>query len=141
MGHTFVYEACYSLLPVTGLGLAGADSKWHTSPVLVHWIGMTTLCDSLRLCFYFVYLHICVGVCVCVSTCMRACVHAGEFIIHACKFKYVGILEIVFMYVRICVHVYVCVCDLVKSFHSGMMARVRVDGTLLDNIDVSNGLR
>ena len=31
--------------------------------------------------------------------------------------------------------------DLVKSFHSGMRTRVRVDGTLLDDFDVSNGLR
>ena len=31
--------------------------------------------------------------------------------------------------------------DLVKSFHSGMKARVRVDGTLLDDFNVSNGLR
>jgi len=31
--------------------------------------------------------------------------------------------------------------DLEKSFHSSMKARVRVDGTLLDECDVSNGLR
>jgi len=31
--------------------------------------------------------------------------------------------------------------DLVKSFHSGMEARVRVDRTLLDEFDVSYGLR
>ena len=31
--------------------------------------------------------------------------------------------------------------DLVKSFHSGMRATVRVDGTLLNDFDVSNDLR
>ena len=31
--------------------------------------------------------------------------------------------------------------DLVKSFHSCMKARVKMDGTLLDYFDVSNGIR
>ena len=31
--------------------------------------------------------------------------------------------------------------DIVRSFHSDMMARIRVDGELLEEIGVNNGLR
>ena len=33
------------------------------------------------------------------------------------------------------------VVDLVKYFHEGMKARVRVDGELLEKIEMTNGLR
>jgi len=31
--------------------------------------------------------------------------------------------------------------DLIKSFHVGMKAKIRLDGSLLEQIDVCNGLR